>query len=242
MSFLKSIWGEEFVDLDIETDSTDWMTTNIGSIQFAFDRHTGYFMNWCDVDMGELSTFLNGKKIIGHNVVKFDGKVLVHNGLDRDSFNVYADTLNMAHCINEMRLSNQKGITGLYTPYYGYDKELEEFKEKYPNISYIDMPFDLRLKYGGMDVCVNFELFENMLEEIRLMDKEHPLDNGNSLEKYYFNEIMPTVNNHLDSELVGVDINVEELYHNGIYFHKKNHGFKEAIEGRVKHYGYKYKS
>jgi DNA polymerase I-like protein with 3'-5' exonuclease and polymerase domains len=226
--FFKDHMNETLVSVDIEADGLDWLTVNIGSIQISFDSKTGYFLDWENVNVDELSDFLEGKKLILQNG-KYDGKVLIQNGVRRDSFIIYADTMNMSHCINELRKVNLKGLQAYYTDYFGYDRELEEFKEKYPNISYIDMPFDLRLKYGCYDPCVTFEIYEKMLEEMKTIDLENPLDNGNSLEAYFFNEVMPTVNTHLDSEMVGVNINVEELYRNGIFFHRKIQDLKTEI-------------
>ena len=226
--FFRENLGEMLLAVDIETDGLDWITDKIGSIQFAFDSKTGYFLNWDDINIRDLDEFLMGKKIIGHNF-SFDGKFIAHNGVSLSSLNIFADTMTMSHCINEMRRSNLKGLQAYYTDYYGYDRELSEFKEKYPDISYIDMPFDLRLKYGGYDPAVTFEIYEKMLEEIRSMDKEYPLDNGNSLEKYFRQEVMPTKNTHLESELVGININVEELFRNSIYFHKKIQALKNEI-------------
>lgn len=226
--FFKEHLGEMILSTDIETDGFEWLFDKIGSVQFAFDSNTGYFLNWDDINTDELNEFLKDKKIIGQNI-KFDGKFLIRNGVKKENFKVLADTMNMSHCINEMRKANLKGLCAFYTDHFGYDKELEAFKEQFPDISYIDMPFDLKVKYGGYDPAVTLEIYEKMLDEIRRIDKEYPLENGNTLESYFFNEIMPTVNSHLDSEMRGVDINVEELYRNSIFFHKKIQELKKEV-------------
>ena len=226
--FFKEHLGKMLLSTDIETDGFEWLTDKIGSIQFAFDSKTGYFLNWDDINIDELNEFMKDKQIIGQNI-KFDGRFCITKGIKRENFHIYADTMNMSHCINEMRKANLKGLCAFYTDHFGYDKELEEFKEQFPDIAYIDMPFDLKVKYGGYDPAVTMEIFEKMLEEIRQIDREHPLENGNTLEDYFFNEVMPTVNSHLDSEMVGVDINVEELYRNSIFFHKKIQELKREV-------------
>jgi DNA polymerase I-like protein with 3'-5' exonuclease and polymerase domains len=144
---------------------------------------------------------------------KFDLKFLVHNGVDRSAVEIAFDTRNAGHVLNEMRHNKLKVHAWLYTRYGGYDKELEEYKRKYPIAAnnYGKIPFDILFPYATMDPIITFRVYEAMKKQFQDIDEKFPMKNGWSLSRYFYEIVMPIVNKYVDIELDGMVVNWKEV-------------------------------
>ncbi len=213
----------EWVAIDTETDSLDWMHARCGCVTLSFERYKGYFVYWDALkpDKKAFSDFIKNKKQIYHNG-RFDIKVLYKNGIDRDALHIDYDTMDAGQVLNENRSNTLKTLAYLYTPFGGYDEPLEQYKKQFSKkstITYLQLPPHLLEQYATDDAIVTYLLFEETLEEMRWFDAEYPMtgegfkatDPPNTLEGYYFNHRIPASNAHIDSEIHGVLINIDVL-------------------------------
>jgi DNA polymerase I-like protein with 3'-5' exonuclease and polymerase domains len=205
----------EFVAWDIETNSLDpWAEdSKILELTMSFDGVTGYYLSWDKIDTKLLSDFFCNKKQILQNG-KFDIKFLVLNGVDRDSLSIYHDTWNGMHTLNEMQKGSLKTGVWLDTDMGGYDNELENYKKRYPSCrsDYSKIPVHVRKPYAVKDSIATFRLFQSQVNKFKEMDKRFPNDNPNwTLEKYFYQSVMPTVNMFIDVELEGMLVDWDKL-------------------------------
>lgn len=208
----------EYVAWDIETNSLDPWAPNsrILELTMSFDGVTGYYLPWDKIDTKVLSEFLRGKKQILQNG-KFDAKFVILNGVDRDAINIYHDTWNGSHIINEMQRSGLKSDAWIYTDMGGYDNDLEKYKKKYPvtKNDYSKIPISIRKPYATRDPIVTYRNFEAQREKFKEITKKTKKNNvwSNvwSTERYFYESVMPTVNMFIDVELEGMIVDWEVL-------------------------------
>lgn len=203
------------MSLDIETNTLDpWKEdAEILEVSLSFDGIIGYYLEWDKIDKKLLSEFLKTKKLIGQNI-KFDLKfMLVHNAIDRDSIHIYHDTWNGSNVINEMQRSSLKADTWLYTIHGGYDNDLEEYKKKYSECKndYSKIPKNIRQPYSIMDAIVTYQIHEEQQKILQWIDKNYPMENGRSIERYFYEIQIPSIEVFLDIELEGMCVDWDLL-------------------------------
>lgn len=209
--FAKQHMNEEILSTDLETSGLDFMKCRIGCITFSFDGKTGYFVPWKFVDKPLLDRmFTTAKIVVGANF-KFDVRFLWHNGIP--AARVDEDTVQMGHLMNEQRLNGLKPSAYYYTPFGGYDRELDRYREKTGIDDFTLIPEHILFPYATMDAIVTYLVYVALLEQMRYVDKTMPNEKDPSwtIERYYREIMMPAVNAFAEIEYRGVYVNRELL-------------------------------
>lgn len=200
------------VAFDIETTGFDFIKDKIFCITFSFDGKVGYYLRYKDIDKNILNDFFKNKYVIGQNV-KFDCKFLRYEGID--NVKIDYDTLNASHILNEMRSNSLKSLSYYYTYYGGYEKALDDFKDKYPKLKdYSNIPEVILYEYAVMDSIITFQVYLKTKKQIEDISNNKQFYNDKdlfTLKDYYYNIVIPSINMYLDMELKGLNIDVNEL-------------------------------
>lgn len=208
-TFLKDNMHREKVSWDIETSGLEFYRDKIGCITMSFDGKKGYYLPWDKIDLDLLNEFLKDKyQILAFG--KFDCKFLRFLGIT--NARVDFDTVQVGHLINEMRSNSAKTHAWLYTTYGGYDRPLEEYKEKYNPSSYLDIPDPIKFPYASMDSVVTFQIYEKMEAQITNIDlRFKPLANAWTLRRYMEDIMIPSIETFIQVEMNGMHINIEQV-------------------------------
>ena len=204
---------ETEVALDTETNGLDFTKNEIFCITASFDGEKAFFLSVEGMNLRLLNQWFKNKKLIMANG-KFDIKMFYSFGVNIDNINLYFDTMNAHHVVNEMQGHGLKTQAWLYDVNGGYDWELDEYKQKYRIKDYSKIPINTLSKYAMMDVIVTYQVYQQLLKRIRLLDEKFPMENklsGYNLEKYFFDVVMPSVRMFSYIEIEGMYINTEEL-------------------------------
>ncbi len=199
---------------DLETRGLDpWGTdAKIICMTISFDGKTGHYLNWDKIDIKILTEFLRNGKQIGANI-KFDFRWLAKFGVPIDVLHCYWDTVSISKVINELQFNGLKSDSWLYTKEGGYDRELDQYLEKYSACKkdYSLIPFNILFPYAVDDSRVAYQIFEKQKKTIEKLDKKFPLDNGWSLDRFIRELRMPLINYYLETEFKGIYVNIEEM-------------------------------
>jgi len=211
-------WAEEIlkkdythVAADTETSGFDFMNDRIGDITLSFGENTGYHIFLTPDKIPTLNKILLNHIIIGTNF-KFDAKFLWEAGFSKD-IDWGEDVFILGHTLNETRRNSLKTLSYLYTPNGGYDKPLDDFKEKVKVDSYIDdIPDELRIPYAIMDAVQTYNIWEKATEHMRALDKRFPNERypQHTLESYYRNFRIPVDNTYAGIEFRGVYVSPDQ--------------------------------
>jgi DNA polymerase-1 len=196
-AFLLEHMGYAKVAWDLETSGFDFLSDHIACLTLSFDGVNGYYLRFRDIDLKILNDFFEHKYQIGANL-KFDIKFLRNLGVSNAK--VDFDTLHVGHCLNEMRSNSLKTHAWLYTPYGGYDLELEIYKIEHPKIKnrYDKIPEPVLFQYATMDAVSTFYAHIKMIDQLA----EDPL-----LSKYVDEHVLPTIPMFIEMEMEGAYIN-----------------------------------
>lgn len=198
----------EVVAWDLETTSLDWYDGEVICMTLSNDGRIGYYIQWDNSYIDAFQKFIVNKKSVGANL-KFDIKFLKRRGVT--GLNIYFDTLQAGHVLNEERSNSLKTHAFMYTPFGGYDRELERYKANHKINSYADFPKKLLVHYATMDSIVTFRVYEAMKKQMQ--------DDKLTRTWKYFNEtVMPTLNMFIDMEFKGVYINWDRVRKQGLEF------------------------
>lgn len=221
-TFLQEHLDKKVVAWDLETSGFDCTRDKVRCVTMSFDGKTGYYLRWKDIDPKILNKFFEGKYQIGANL-KFDCRFMHQQGVINAKPDF--DTLHAGHALNEMRSNSLKTHAWIYTYYGGYDLPLEEYKKKYPKTkSYLLIPESVLVDYAAKDSIVTYLVWEQQ--------KEH-LAKDPELEKYFYEEIMPTVRMFVDIETQGVYINWENIRKNKEKLYNERQKIIDAIYKEV---------
>ena len=246
----------EYMSLDLETSGFDFITDEIGDVTFAYNKRVGYHILYKDIlnNPEVLKAFYKAvttKKLIGSNL-KFDLKFIrykMEHGDDpeeRDwgplNMKVYFDTNVSGHVLNENRSQSLKSLVWSYTPYGGYNRELDDWLDAHPLVkNYLEIPDDIRIPYAAKDAAITFYLFEvtqdlimNRAIEVAEADAlEGKEDSVNTLYEY-FRGVMNAYNVLYDIEYHGVCVNIDSLREQGKWIREHmttlECKFKEALK------------
>jgi len=220
---VSSLWKEYSepckVAWDLETDSLDFVDGHVGCISLAFNPREGYCIPLELVDLEELNNFFSNKIQIGQNL-KFDDKFSRRElfrsrhfkiGL-RPLFSADEDTLILAQVLNENRSNGLKALAYYYSPFGGYDNELDEYIETYHPQSYLEIPFPILSKYATMDSIVAFWVWEKMQKQLSELDEKFPpsYEGAFSFREYYEKIRMPSYRSFIVIEERGVYVDKDK--------------------------------
>jgi len=207
-SFLKEHMDAKEVAWDTETSGFDFLNDRVGCITMSFDGVTGYYLPFDKINKRILNKFFENKfQILAHG--KFDIKFLRHLGVSNTK--VDFDTWNAGHLILEERSNSLKAHAWFYTPFGGYDKELDNFKKKNKINNYLDIPEPILFEYATMDAIVTFRAYKKMSKTIDKLDNNHKLTNGWSLKRYYYDVVIQGLEAIIEMERKGLHINIVQL-------------------------------
>jgi len=193
---------------DTETSGLHFFRDRVGCFTCSFDGKKGYYIDWEIVDYNELNLLLSNKIQIFQNG-KFDVKAVSKYGLT--NAHIHHDTLTLAHMLNEMRFNGLKSLAYHYTPYGGYDRELDEYMDRYDPENYLDIPMPILRKYATMDPVVTMLVYKKLIKQMDDIDRRFPPthENGWTLRKLYETVKIPALNKFVQIELRGVYVDME---------------------------------
>lgn len=200
----------ELMAVDLETSGFSFLSDKIGCVTISFDGRTGYYIPWDLVDKVKLNDLFKRNKMLGANL-KFDLKFLWRAGL-LDA-HVDDDVNIIGHTIDEQRSNGLKALAYYYTPYGGYDIDLEEYKRRTSIDSYLDIPEAILREYAVMDAIITWQVFQAAMFHMRELDKKYPNERGFdwTLERYYRDIRMPAVRMYAKIEYRGVYVDPDKL-------------------------------
>jgi DNA polymerase I-like protein with 3'-5' exonuclease and polymerase domains len=202
--FAKQHMKEKIIAWDLETGGLDFMKHKIGCITFSFDGQTGYYVPWKIVNKKLLNEMLETCDIqVGANL-KFDVRFLRRNGIP--AARIDEDTVQLGHILNEQRLNGLKPSAYYYTPFGGYDRELDRYREKTGITDFTLIPEHILFPYATMDAIVTYRVFLALLEQLRSVDERMPNEKDPewTMERYYREVMMPAVRAFAEIEFRGV--------------------------------------
>lgn len=212
---------QELVAWDTETDSLDYLSSEILCHSFSWKIGTGVVLPilgqynkavWKEEELKEiqalLKDFLENDKIkkIAHNG-KYDKQTCRNHGINVQ--NLYADTMIMHYLANENIDHGLKLLAWLYTDYGGYDEDLKNIVKTYAkeldiaakSASYNILPTDILWPYASKDTDTTLQLYFKLL----------PILEQERTDIIFFELYMPFVNLIADIEFEGVNIDREYL-------------------------------
>lgn len=194
---------------DLETSGFSHMRDRIGVITFSFDGITGFIAPWNIVDKESFNRFLINKIQLGANL-KFDTKFLWKAGISFAS--VHEDTLQLGHCLNEMRSNSLKTHAYIYTKHGGYEDELDDFKRNTGIEDYTKIPFEVLAKYATMDAIVTYQVWVKMKAQLKWVDEVYP-NEKNSLYTMtsYYEIMMRSLRAFNRMEYNGIHVNLDRM-------------------------------
>lgn len=203
---------------DLETSGLDFVNDTIGCLTIAFNNREGYFIpldyETPIVSYQEISDFLANKTQIGQNI-KFDAKFSrrayfnSHRFKTEDNkpvFRADEDTLILAQCLNENRANGLKALAYYYSPFGGYDRDLDAYIEHNHPTSYLQIPLPILSQYATKDAIVTFWVWEKMQKQLDELDAKYPpLQEGDYTFREYYEKIrMPSYRAFIGIEEKGV--------------------------------------
>ena len=201
------------IAIDTETSGLNCFKSRVGCISISFDGIAGYYIDWESLDKEQFGKFISPKFQIYQNG-KFDIKMMINNNMKREYLHIDCDTINLGHILNEMRDGNAlKGLTWIYTSYGGYDKLLNDYVKKHKISNYLNIPASYMESYSVMDAIVTFNCYVEMEKQLDKVDKKvliHYKDDWN-LRRYFYEIVIPTLNNFIDIENEGTYINIQAI-------------------------------
>lgn len=173
---LELLLTKRIVGYDIETTGLDVEKDSVRGLAFADTEVRGIYVYWDAIKKSKKNLSLLGRLLQDSNIEK-----ITHNGAFDDRFMRakglpslvnWHDTMLAASLLDENFPKGLKPNAFRYTPYGGYDYELEEYKRLHKVHSYADIPDDIMEKYAAYDVIctlILWRLFKERLEKEGLM-------------------------------------------------------------------------
>jgi DNA polymerase I-like protein with 3'-5' exonuclease and polymerase domains len=200
----------ELMAWDIETSGFDFLADEVGCVTCSFDGITGYYIRWNVVNKRKLAALLKNNIQLGANL-KFDIKFFWARGIP--TARVDEDVVVMGHTLDETRSNSLKALAYYYTPFGGYDLELDEYVKAFHITNYLDIPEPLLRKYAAMDAIVTWRVYNAMRKHYEQLDELYPNEKGTKwgLFDYYSKVRIPAVNMYAKIEYRGVYVDKEKL-------------------------------
>ena len=198
---LISLLNSEILAWDTETNSLRWYTGKLVCLTFCNDGKKGYYVPWKHIEQNDenqlllLAVFYTCNRMVGANI-KFDLHFLWKNLPGFDIFRIKRidDVGQLSHAINSNRTKGLKPLTYFYTPFGGYDNELDTFRAQTGVNNYSQIPANILSKYATIDAIVTYRIYIALRKHVQWVDQnfpnEKPIDW--TIEKWY-DEFMMTV-------------------------------------------------
>lgn len=254
--FLEEHKGFDSVAFDLETSGFDFINDKIRCIQLAFDEIDGYYIEWKEFeDHPDLIQILSDMLLSIPNRItqngKFDIKFLWQNGVSREVI-VTEDAMEMAHVLCSQRKKGLKTQSYYYTPYGGYDHQLDEYVKKQKkirkvsDIPYSTIPKKILFPYSTMDPIMTFRTYIDTkiaLEQFAIrFPTEKPIEHtgGHASTPYewyklYVMGLYPII---CDTEFEGMCVDTEVMdKHRAILQEWEAEDRKKLVEIWKEHYG-----
>lgn len=229
---LDSLMDSEILAWDTETNSLKWFrkTSHIHCFTFCNNGKDGYYI---PADMIFQSRVLRRKLcavfyscgiMVGANI-KFDLHFAKHDlpELDLNRINhivlnremVIEDVGQLSHAINSTDgFKGLKTLTFLYTPFGGYDDDLDIFKKRAKISNYSLIPTPILSRYATIDAIVTYRIWKALKRHAAEVDAKFPNDKPLKewgVEKWYHSVMSPAYPCFIDMEEVGMRIDVDYL-------------------------------
>lgn len=217
---LEKLMNSELLAWDLETSGLDPKTNKIGCLTLCNDGVNGYYVPWSDIQESPktrklfLQCLYSAKHTVGANI-KFD----IHNVWNTlgDDFDLWSlqeleDVIQLSHAIHSERKKGLKSLALYYTPFGGYDDELDVFKKQTRVDSYIKIPINILSKYATLDAIVTWRVWHALVEHCNYIDSKFP--NEKPLEDWsifrWYNDLMkPVYKDFLYAEHQGMYVDIE---------------------------------
>ena len=228
IEFCKANMHWKKISWDIETTGLDYIEKRILDLTISFDGRKGYYIPWDIVDIPSFDALLKGKYQIGSNL-KFDVKFVRQQGIK--NARISSDTVELGQLLNEMRFNGLKSLAYHYTPYGGYDEEMQRFIDKYHPKDFSFIPVPIRSKYATMDSIVAFLIEEKMQKQLDRIDKDFlPIHEGGwTLRRLYEEVKIPSCNSFVDIEMEGLYVDEKKWDENATIVQSKIDSIKERL-------------
>ena len=228
--FLRAHFNEELCAFDLETSGFYQWRDKIRCITLSFDGVKGYYIEWKIFKENPylIDLLSNMMKSCDRRITvngKFDIKFLWVNGLSLD-VDVNEDAMTLSHVLCSGRKKGLKTNTFLWTPYGGYDHELDVYRNRLKkkgikDPSYYDIPKKILFPYATMDAIMTIRIWRAGTKRIKRFDEMYPTEipvshtNGHAYTAYewYKNvmEIYPIIC-HMEYEGMYVDEDIMEMH------------------------------
>ncbi|MGD9679026.1 MAG: DNA polymerase [Vulcanibacillus sp.] len=203
---------------------------------FYDDPYTGYYAEWKDIDVTVLEKFLFHFTHLGSNL-SFDYKWLIVK--QKLNINIITklvyDTIHISQIYNTNQRNSLKSNAWVYTMYGGYDKPLEEYKNKNPvcKKNYAKIPQDVLVTYASQDPCMSILVHQRQEQLINEIDRKYPItfikDSKWSMWKFYTELRIPTQRVFTRAEINGSEVNWDKIKYTSKYLEKKIAKYEKQI-------------
>ena len=186
-SVINSIEKDSIIALDTETTGLDDKKDALVGFSFAIDDKKGYYVPLAHAYLGvgeQISKEIGVRalrqllefKIVGHNL-KFDLKFICPY-LGIKSYEPYADSMLLAWLVNSEKPVGLDKQAELY-----FKHKMITFKDtvkKGENFSSVDLAD--AAAYAGEDALITYKLYFRLLEQLKLQDAEHLIQEAKDVE------------------------------------------------------------
>ena len=199
---LISLLDSDILAWDTETTSLHWTTGSLVCLTICNDPKKGFYIPWKHIQDNEenqkllLAVYYTCNTMVGANI-KFDLHYLLKNlpGLDLTRIKHIDDVGQLSHCINSNRTKGLKPLTYFYTPFGGYDNELDTYRAQTGVANYGMIPINILSKYATIDAIVTYRIYIALRNHVKWIDVNFPNDKPIgpdwNMEKWYDNFMMP---------------------------------------------------
>lgn len=178
---LDKLMNADLLAWDLETSGVDWTDDEIGCITLCADGETGYYIPWKIIQTNPelqeklLNVFYSCTAMVGANI-KFDILHVWHwlPQMDIRKFKKIEDTQQLSHAINSGRFKGLKPMSYFYTPFGGYDNELDIFLAQTKCKVFTKVPQNILSKYATMDAIVTWRAFKGLWAHATYIDEHFP--------------------------------------------------------------------
>ena len=206
---IRNIPKDSVIALDTETTGLDAKEDHLVGFSFAYEDTRGYYVPLTHFYLGvgeqvskevgvralrELLEF----KIIGHNL-KFDLK-FIYPYLGIKSYALHADTMILAWLVNSEKPVGLDKLSELY-----FNHKMISFKDtvkKGENFS--NVALEEAVNYAAEDALITYKLYGRLLEQLRLQDAEHLIQEAQQVE-------FPFIQTLIEMEDEGIRVDTDFL-------------------------------
>lgn len=220
--FLEKCLNAKVLAWDTETNSLKWYGKNstVGCFTISVDGETGYYIPAEFIYKSRMNRKLfcdmcySCNTMVGANI-KFDLHYVMRQ---LPEFNINKvkhidDVGQLSHAINSDRTKGLKPLTFFYTPFGGYDDELDVYKKQLKIDNYLKIPQNILSKYATIDAIVTWRIFHSLTKHLTWIDEhfpnEKPIDW--TISKWYNDFMTPVYTKFVKMEHTGMNIDYEYL-------------------------------